>query len=155
MYFLPQSAVVILSQTIVLYNQKRSVSSRAETRDDTRLTAFYTGSQAFSSSLERPWNSRAPSATIPRMDQKTRCQSCGMPIGDEQANYGTTADGSAEKTYCVFCYNDGAFTRPDLTQEQMIQLSIENMTQELKMPEERAEELARSVIPSLGRWKKS
>ncbi len=89
------------------------------------------------------------------MDSKVRCQSCGMPIGDEQANDGTAADGSSEKTFCVFCYKDGDFTRPDLTLEQMIQLSIEHMTRELRMPEERAEELARSVIPSLGRWKKT
>lgn len=78
-----------------------------------------------------------------------------MPLSDEFANYGTNADGSPMKEFCVFCYKDGAFIQPNLTLEEMINLSVKNMTTDLKMTEERAEELARSVIPNLGRWKQA
>ena len=30
------------------------------------------------------------------------CQSCGMPLGDE--NRGTNADGSYNEDYCFYCY---------------------------------------------------
>ena len=69
------------------------------------------------------------------MDDKKRCQSCGMPLAE--GYYGTQVDGDAtHDEYCKFCYQNGSFTRPDLTLEDMIQLSVTNMTQDLKIPEE-------------------
>lgn len=86
------------------------------------------------------------------MDNKTRCQSCGMPVSAEFGNLGTNADGSNVSEYCVFCYANGSFTNPNQTMEEMIQSSIENMTQDLQMPFEQASHLANSFIPTLKRW---
>ena len=86
------------------------------------------------------------------MDDKVRCQSCGMPLSEAFGNYGTMADGSNHPEYCIFCFKDGAFTLPHQTMDEMIQSSIENMTMEQGMPEEKAVELAHAFIPRLKRW---
>ena len=46
------------------------------------------------------------------MDEKVRCQSCGMPLssGDEISARGGRI---AVSEYCKFCYQDGAFTDPE------------------------------------------
>lgn len=87
------------------------------------------------------------------MDDKVRCQSCAMPLSDEFANYGTMSDGTTHSEFCMFCYKDGEFTNPTQTMEEMIQSSIENMTQDLGMTEEKAKEIAWAYIPNLKRWK--
>lgn len=74
-----------------------------------------------------------------------------MPLGD--GNYGTELDGvTTSEEYCKMCYERGVFTRPDLSLEEMIALSIHNMSEELRMPPDQAATLARSVIPKLARW---
>jgi len=86
------------------------------------------------------------------MDNKIRCQSCGMPISANFGNLGTNADGSTISEYCLFCFKNGGFTNPSQTMEEMIESLIENMTNELRMPREQATELANSFIPTLKRW---
>jgi hypothetical protein len=86
------------------------------------------------------------------MENKIRCQSCGMPLSEEFGNLGTTADGSPVPEYCIFCFAGGNFTNPDQTMEEMIQSSIDNMTTDLQMPLEQATNLANSFIPTLKRW---
>jgi len=87
------------------------------------------------------------------MVEKARCQSCGMPLSEEFGNLGTEKDGSNNAEYCSFCFQGGSFVNPDQTLEEMIQSSIENMTgSDLKMPLEKATELANSFIPTLRRW---
>ena len=99
------------------------------------------------------------------MEEKIRCQSCGMPLSTESAstesaelgsaefgNFGTENDGLKNSEFCRFCYKDGRFVNPDLTLEEMIQSSIEHMTADLKMSVEQASELANSFIPALKRW---
>jgi hypothetical protein len=82
-----------------------------------------------------------------------------MPLGEftdasgkTANNFGTNADGARNMEYCAFCFKGGAFTRPDLTLDAMIAMSVENMTGEQRIPEARARELANSVIPKLRRW---
>ncbi len=87
------------------------------------------------------------------MDNKARCQSCGMPISKEFGNLGSEADGSLNSEYCRFCFANGEFTNPNQTLEEMIASSIENMTTDLKMPLEQATDLANSFIPTLKRWR--
>lgn len=86
------------------------------------------------------------------MDNKIRCQSCGMPLSEEFGNFGTNADGSNVAEYCMFCFQNGDFTQPNQTMEEMIQSSIQNMTTDLQMPLEQAMNLANSFIPTLKRW---
>jgi len=86
------------------------------------------------------------------MDDKARCQSCGMPISAEFNNLGTSGDGENVSEYCIFCFKDGDFTNPNQTLDEMIQSSVENMTTDLNMPEEKAGDLAKSFIPTLRRW---
>ena len=86
------------------------------------------------------------------MDNKMRCQSCGMPLSADFGNLGTNNDGSKTDEYCSFCFQNGEFTNPTQTLEEMINSSIENMTADLNMPREKASELANSFIPTLRRW---
>ncbi len=93
------------------------------------------------------------------MDEKLRCQSCGMPLGEFKkpdgnvvASFGSNRDGSRSYEYCVICFRAGAFTMPNLTLGEMIAMSIENMTGEQGIPEARARDLANTVIPKLRRW---
>ncbi len=86
------------------------------------------------------------------MDDKIRCQSCGMPLSADFGNLGTNADGTKTDEYCSFCFQNGEFTAPNQTLEEMINSSIENMTADLNMPPEKAAELANSFIPKLRRW---
>jgi Putative zinc ribbon domain len=85
--------------------------------------------------------------------EKIRCQSCGMPLSAEFRNLGTNADGSETWEYCSICFQKGEFTNPTQTLEEMIQSSIENMTNEVGYSIEKATELANSFIPTLKRWK--
>lgn len=87
-----------------------------------------------------------------KIDDKPRCQSCGMPLSSEFGNYGTMADGSANSEYCNICFRDGSFVLPEQTLAQMIASSIDNMVNEIGMPQDRAEELANAFIPTLKRW---
>ena len=84
------------------------------------------------------------------MDDKIRCQSCGMPLGT--GFYGTNADDSINSEYCKFCFDKGNFREPNLTLEEMIGRSVANMVDDQKMDATEAEELARKVIPTLKRW---
>ncbi|MBK8302523.1 MAG: zinc ribbon domain-containing protein [Chloracidobacterium sp.] len=86
------------------------------------------------------------------MDDKIRCQSCGMPISDDFNNYGTDANGSTVSEYCMFCYTDGGFTNPTQTVDEMVQSSIDFMSKEFKMPVEQATQISNDVIRKLKRW---
>lgn len=86
------------------------------------------------------------------MEERKRCQSCGMPLG-APGGYGTEADGSENHEYCKFCYQNGAFTMPDLDLEGAVKASVDYMVHSMKMEEEQAEVMSRAVIPSLKRWR--
>jgi hypothetical protein len=86
------------------------------------------------------------------MEEKIRCQSCGMPLSETFGNLGTNADHSKTWEYCSFCFQNGGFTNPSQTLEEMIASSIENMTTDVGMPLDKATELANSFIPTLKRW---
>lgn len=75
-----------------------------------------------------------------------------MPIEASFANLGTESDGSPSSTYCMFCYQKGAFTDPDQTVEEMVQSSIDFMTANLSFTPEMAAKMSIDVIPKLKRW---
>ena len=86
------------------------------------------------------------------MDDRPRCQSCGMPLSDEFKNLGTESDGSPVSEYCMFCYQNGGFTNPDQTVDGMVQSSIDFMTSNLGFSEEQATQMSNDVIRKLKRW---
>ncbi|MFC5650650.1 zinc ribbon domain-containing protein [Paenibacillus solisilvae] len=54
------------------------------------------------------------------MEQEFKhCQSCGMPLARDEQRGGTEKNGDKSKTYCSHCYQNGEFTLPGLTLEQM------------------------------------
>jgi hypothetical protein len=84
--------------------------------------------------------------------EKRRCQSCGMPISEDPASRGTELNGSPSELYCPMCYRDGAFTKPDLTVEEMVRMSIDYMSTRMGFDPAEAERLSREFIPGLQRW---
>ena len=86
------------------------------------------------------------------MDDKARCQSCGMPMGEDESNWGTEADNTPASEYCQFCYQGGGFTTPDQTVDEMVQSSVDFMTANLGFERERAEQMSNDVIRRLKRW---
>ena len=47
------------------------------------------------------------------------CQSCGMPL-TEETHFGTNADGGKNRSYCIYCYQNGAFTDERSMEEMCI-----------------------------------
>ena len=80
------------------------------------------------------------------------CQSCGMPLSKDPAHGGSEADGTKSAKFCSFCYQNGTFTAPDITVQEMQALCIKMMHQNMKMPRPVAWLLTRS-IPRLERWR--
>lgn len=79
------------------------------------------------------------------------CQSCGMPLKDEAK--GSEADGTRSDRYCVHCYQDGAFTAPEATVEEMRKYSIKGMT-ESGWPRFLATFLTKNIY-KLPRWQRT
>ena len=82
------------------------------------------------------------------------CQSCAMPMAKPEL-FGTEADGSPSHEYCTYCYQKGAFTAPDITMAQMIDLCVKKMVEKNVMPEPQARALMTKYLPQMKRWKKS
>lgn len=79
------------------------------------------------------------------------CQSCGIPLGRKE-DQGTNADGTKNREYCFYCYENGVFTDPDLTMDQMISKVIGFLSGIDNMSEEKAKVIANTFIPKLKRW---
>lgn len=84
------------------------------------------------------------------------CQSCGMPLNDE--NRGTNADGSKNEDYCMYCYQNGKFTN-DSTMDEMIEFCAQfvdevNKNMPKPMTKEEYKDMMRQYFPMLKRWKK-
>jgi len=81
------------------------------------------------------------------------CQSCGMPLTKDEKGGGTEADGSKSKMYCSRCYENGKFTKPDITVNQMQEL-VRNKIKEMGFPGFLSGFFVKG-IPKLERWKSS
>ncbi|MDV2482443.1 hypothetical protein F8E02_10615 [Methanoculleus sp. Wushi-C6] len=79
------------------------------------------------------------------------CQSCGMPMSTRE-HFGTEADGSPSKDYCTYCYQNGAFTAPDITLEAMAKIGGGMMSQMYAIPIEKAESFTKEHLACLKRW---
>ncbi|MCA9381655.1 zinc ribbon domain-containing protein [Candidatus Dojkabacteria bacterium] len=78
-----------------------------------------------------------------------QCQSCGMPLKDNQ---GAEADGSLNSMYCNLCYKDGSFCNPNASKEEM-KLIVNNALKE-KGWIAPLRWVALLQIPTLKRWRK-
>ena len=81
------------------------------------------------------------------------CESCGMPIGETDEMYGTEANGSKSADYCKYCYDNGAFTDPNGTLEEMIETVAAIMVKDFGFSSEDANAQCKAAIPHLKRWK--
>jgi len=79
------------------------------------------------------------------------CQSCGMPLKRDEKGGGTNADGSKSAMYCSRCYENGKFTSPDFTVDQMKEL-VKGKLKEMGFPGFIAGFFTKG-IPKLERWK--
>lgn len=79
------------------------------------------------------------------------CQSCGMPLSKDEQGGGTEKDGSKSSMYCSHCYQNGAFTLPNISASEM-QERVKGKIVEHGMPRFIAGLFTRT-IPKLERWK--
>ncbi|MDR1954550.1 MAG: zinc ribbon domain-containing protein [Candidatus Methanoplasma sp.] len=90
------------------------------------------------------------------MSEELICQSCGMPLDSDEVK-GTEKNGSWSDDYCVYCYEDGVFTK-EMTMEEMIQSNIQFLDQWIEatgvqMTEEEAIQQLKIFLPTLKRWR--
>lgn len=83
---------------------------------------------------------------------KKMCQSCMMPMNEDPEGGGTDFDGEKSLKYCSYCYQNGRFTQPHITAEQMRSFVVEKMV-EMKFPRFVAKLLTLN-FNKLERWKK-
>lgn len=79
------------------------------------------------------------------------CQSCAMPMVKPD-DFGTNADRSKSKEYCHYCYQNGTFTDPHMSMQQMIE-KCEGIMKQMHVPEAQIKQ-TKAFIPLLKRWKK-
>jgi hypothetical protein len=84
------------------------------------------------------------------MENRNYCQSCSMPL-DKPELLGTEKDGSPSNEYCKYCYQNGEFTSPGLTLDEMKDRMTRMMDKE-NLPEDILE-AAINRLPHLKRWK--
>jgi len=87
--------------------------------------------------------------------QERFCESCGMPMGETNEMYGTESSGSKSADYCKYCYDNGAFTEPNITLDEMIELVTGMMVKDFGFSPEDAKAQCYEGIPNLKRWKKA
>lgn len=78
------------------------------------------------------------------------CQSCGMPLSKDEHGGGTEADGTRSPMYCSHCYQQGKFTLPDITLEEMI-ARVRGKLKEMHIPGFLAFFFTRNIA-KLRRW---
>ena len=80
------------------------------------------------------------------------CQSCAMQLDKDPYKGGTNLDQSKSDKYCSFCFKEGKFMDEGITLEQKIEKNIK-MAVNMGMPQDKAQEMAESILPNLERWK--
>ncbi|MCL2610929.1 MAG: zinc ribbon domain-containing protein [Defluviitaleaceae bacterium] len=87
------------------------------------------------------------------MENEIFCQSCGMPMTEENL-HGKNKDGSKNEDYCCYCFPNGEFTNPNETLEQMIESCIPFIIEAGEAPDEdSARKMCQEYMPNLKRWK--
>ena len=82
------------------------------------------------------------------------CQCCAMPISNPESA-GSEVDGSKSEKYCIYCFKDGAFTLPDATMDEMVEISAKGWSdQDSNMSYDEAKAFLSKCLPQLERWRK-
>ena len=87
-------------------------------------------------------------------DTLSRCQSCGTSF-EKLEDHGTEANGQPSADYCRLCYQNGQFTMPCMTLEDMLLQAAGIVSDATLLPPKKARDVAITYIPYLKRWKKS
>ena len=66
-------------------------------------------------------------------------------------DFGTNAGCGSNKDYCRYCFQNGKFTWPDATLDQMIE-KLASMHDLMEMTEDEARKVASENLPKLKRW---
>ncbi len=74
-----------------------------------------------------------------------------MPMTEEE-DFGTEADGTLSKDYCTHCYQDGAFSAPNITIDDMTKFCAPIMSQLYAIPLKKAESFTKEQLSCLKRW---
>ena len=80
------------------------------------------------------------------------CQSCGMPLNNEE-DCGKNEDNTVSE-YCKYCYQNGWFTNPDMTLEEMVE-KLSSFHDQMGLSKEEATNMAKNILPTLERWKEN
>lgn len=81
------------------------------------------------------------------------CQSCSMPLTKPE-DFGTEADGASSDMYCAYCYQNGAFTGPDMTLDEMVEVSAKGWSdQDPNTTFDQAKAQLKQFLPHLARWR--
>jgi hypothetical protein len=75
-----------------------------------------------------------------------------MPLSKDFLGGGSEVDGSRSKTYCSHCYQNGSFTQPDISAQEMVIQVKKILKQKFYIPECIGYFFTRN-IPELARWK--
>ncbi len=78
------------------------------------------------------------------------CQSCGMPLSEDEKGCGTEGDGSKSVDYCSHCFVGGKFTEPEITVGQMTE-RVRTQMRAMHIPGFLAKSFTKD-IPTLRRW---
>ena len=88
------------------------------------------------------------------MEERKFCQCCAMPL-DKPEDKGTETGGALCEDYCRYCYQNGAFTAPDATMDDIIAFNLKFNAENGHPfgPQEEAEKMMRGWFPTLKRWR--
>jgi hypothetical protein len=86
------------------------------------------------------------------MKKNKFCQSCGMPFSGDPKGGGSEKDGAKSDMYCSYCFKDGLFLSPEITDPKQMQILCIEKMKEKGMNGILAWILTRG-IPRLERWK--
>jgi len=90
---------------------------------------------------------------IPIASGMMHCQSCGMPMTEDEY-FGNNADGGKNEDYCCHCHQGGAFLG-ECTMEEMVEICVPHIVEYGTCPDdESARKMLSEFLPTLKRWKK-
>lgn len=79
------------------------------------------------------------------------CQCCAMPMKEDDGLFAKNADGSENRDYCKYCFENGNFTST-CTMQEMIDFCVPIMVKE-GLEETQARQYMNETLPTLKRWK--